>query len=593
MENSMFSEPPPVFERKGIGHYDIIYPLASGGMAAIYVGRLSGMAGFEKLVTLKIIHSHLASQRRFVEMFLDEARLVAKLHHPNIGEIYEVGEDNGQLFIAAEFIDGHSLLHLLKAVGKRDTGISHPVAAWICAEVLRGLEVAHTLTDDEGNPLRIVHRDISPSNIMISYNGWVKLIDFGIAFAEKRMTKTVAGIVKGKFGYISPEQLKGAPPDRRADIFCIGVILYQLICGRHPFPGETDAERVKRTLQYELVTPKALGVAVDDDLESIILKAMAEFPEDRYPDASSLERDLRRYIAKTGEMIGASDVEQIMQVLFEGSKSSHRMKLSEFKQNTPIPLTEPRFADDTESITISKPVDPDTSLSTVVDGPHKAASPISVKNLVILAVIVGVVASILTAFVIFWVTEKSGAPPPGRQELAARDEPRLKAPRSEMSETTASQSLASESATPESPTPEAAVMVFQEAFPAFKNGDLTAETKSGEDIPASALPIAIPVTLNPAETKLLLDGNVIEVHENSIEVQGDGRSLSIVAEAPGYTAATYTIIAKKGETLLVDLPLLPPPLTAPVPKAPRAEQQKTHVGPAGKKTGKILKENPY
>jgi serine/threonine protein kinase len=567
MESSTFSEPPPRFERKGIGQYDIIYPLASGGMASIYVGRLSGIAGFEKLVTVKIIHSHLASQRQFVEMFLDEARLVAKIHHPNIGEIYEVAEENGQLFIAAEFIDGHSLRHLLRAADERNIGISHPVAAWICAEVLRGLEVAHTLTDDEGSPLNIVHRDISPSNIMISYNGWVKLIDFGIAFAEKRMTKTVAGTVKGKFGYISPEQLKGAPPDRRADIFCLGVILYQLITGRHPFPGETDEERLRKTIQYELATPKELLVAVDDTLESIILKAMAESPEDRYQNASSLERDLRRYIASTREMTGASDVERIMQTLFEGSKTSHRMKLSEFKHNTPT-SSDPRFAYETKSTSVSKKVDPETTLSAVFDGPQKATSGISVKNLVMFAVIGGLIASVITAGIIFLLTDESGTTPttafapPGVNE-------------------------------PESPEPKTPVMVFKEDESADQNDGRTPLTASGDGAPKIPELVTISVTLKPKEATLLLNGNVIEVKADSITVPGDGRSLTIIAEAQGYAATSYTIIARTGETLLVDLPRSPPLRPLPLQKVRGVEQQKTQRSNAGKKTGKILKENPY
>ena len=567
MYNSTCSDSPPPFERSTIGQYDIIYPLASGGMARIYVGRLSGMAGFEKLVTLKIIHSHLATMRQFVDMFLDEARLVARIHHPNIGEIYEVGEDNGQLFMAAEFVDGSSLRHLLRATRERNTNISHPIAAWICAEVCQGLQIAHNLTDDEGCPLNLVHRDISPSNILLSYNGWVKLIDFGIAFAEKRMTKTVAGNVKGKFGYISPEQLKGAPLDRRADIFAIGVILYELITGRHPFPGKTEAERLRKTLQYEIVTPTELSIAVDAELESILLKAMAELPEDRYQDASSLERDLRRYVALKRQITGASDVARIMQILFADRKTAHQVKLSEFKHNTPIAPRMRRTGENLGSASPTKQAQIDTALSAVSEGPQKGKPEFSIRNFALFAIIGGVVVSLLTAGLIYLLTSKSRAAPPWQSDEMAAIENHMVGR--------------------EPPTG-----ISKGNNPSGKEENRNTETKE-DDAPGASELIDIPVTLRPADTELLLNGDVLEVKENSIRIPGDGRSYSIIARAPDYVTETYAIVAKTGETLSVELSRSSPSPSDHSKNDHKTERRKKHGNKAGRKPTNILKRNPY
>src|SRR5512137_562086 len=213
MKDAKLSNPPPPIGRTRIGRFDVIYPLSQGGMASVHVGRISGMAGFEKLVAIKVIHPNLASEASFVRMFLDEARLAAQIHHPNVGEVIEVGEDDGLYYMVSELIVGQSLRNVYRRAEALGREIPRPMSADICAKVCQALHEAHELKDGDGKPLGLVHRDVSPRNVLVSYNGFVKLIDFGIAFAQGRSSHTDAGKIKGKMGYMPPEQLRGEPAD--------------------------------------------------------------------------------------------------------------------------------------------------------------------------------------------------------------------------------------------------------------------------------------------------------------------------------------------------------------------------------------------
>ena len=547
MQRQLHSETPS-FKRHTIGRYDIIYPLASGGMAAVYVGRLSGMAGFEKLVTLKIIHSHLAAERQFIEMFLDEARLAARIHHPNVGEIYEIIEDHGQLIIAAEFIDGFSLRHLLRESRERRISISRPIAAWICAEVCQGLQVVHALTDDDGHPLNLVHRDISPSNILLSYNGWVKLIDFGIAFAENRLAHTIPGNLKGKIGYISPEQLKGESLDCRADIFSLGVILYQLVTGRHPFPGNSDAERLRKTLDDEIVLPSRI-LPIEDTLETIILRALAKSPSDRYQNAATLGRDLRHYIARIREITGASDVAHLMNTLFASQKALHQERIFEFKQSTPAPPHGYQLSEVSYSSSRTGADD-----SEVVERKHR----FSIRELVLFVVIGGVVASLFTAGIFRLLSPDVGSLP-RHDDIEA-----VVGDMKDVSEIIDTHGVGLR-ATEKSPS------------------------KSGEN---KARVIAIAVEVQPIETKLLLNGKELNVEGNLIELPEEGAVYDIVAQAPGYFSETHRIVAKEGERLVIELS--PTPERSPeTKKHQKSRGRKSTVNQGSKKSTRVLKRNPY
>jgi serine/threonine-protein kinase len=322
------SRPPPPIGRSKIGRYDVIYPLAQGGMASVHVGRLSGMAGFEKLVAIKVIHQHLAGDDAFVKMFLDEARLAARIHHPNIGEVIEVGEDSGLYFMVCELIVGQSLRNVFRQARARGEKVPHPACADIAARICQGLHEAHDLKDAKGDPCNLVHRDVSPRNVLVSYNGFVKLIDFGIAWAHGRMSHTDAGTVKGKLGFMPPEQIKGEQLDRRSDIFSLGVVLYLMLAGKHPFPGKSDAERMHKILHGEYVPLRKIDPDIDPALEQIVVRAMAVSPDARFDTCAEMSRELMARVHAVADPPGSWDssaeIGGLMHRLFEDELVEHR-----------------------------------------------------------------------------------------------------------------------------------------------------------------------------------------------------------------------------------------------------------------------------
>src|SRR5688500_2262135 len=233
------SPPERVEGERQFGRYRLCFELASGGMGTVYLARAEGPSGFEKLVALKRIHEHLAKDPRFVAMFLDEARLAARIHHPNVCSVIDFGTVEDSYYLTMPFVEGESFHRLLRSLAKRgDPGASRSfwyIAARIVAEACEGLHAAHELRDDVGEPLEVVHRDVSPQNLLIGYYGGVRVLDFGVASARHRLYSTATGEVKGKFAYIAPEQIEGQPVDRRADVWSLGVVLYECIALRRLF----------------------------------------------------------------------------------------------------------------------------------------------------------------------------------------------------------------------------------------------------------------------------------------------------------------------------------------------------------------------
>jgi len=318
--------------RTRIGRYDLIYPVGQGGMATVYVSQVSGMAGFEKLVAVKIIHPHLVRERLFVEMFLDEAKIAAQILHPNVAAIQEIGEEDGILFMVGELVPGESLKEVMRCAEKRGTKLSQPMAAHIAAAVCSGLQAAHDLQDPDGRPLNLVHRDISPQNVLIGYNGFVKLIDFGVAQAKGRLSHTEAGTIKGKMGYLSPEQLQGKVLDGRSDLFSLGVVLYQMITGKHPFPGHTSLERLNRISAGEFRPPHELEPSIAPELERIVMNALTVQRGNRFPSASAMGEALKSYIRSQEEVVGAQQLSTIMNYLFSTQIITHKKRLRGWRE---------------------------------------------------------------------------------------------------------------------------------------------------------------------------------------------------------------------------------------------------------------------
>lgn len=314
-----------------IDRYDIVYQIASGGMASVYVGHLSGPAGFEKLVAIKVIHPHLAEETALIDMFLDEARHSARLHHPNVGEVLEVGDEDGLYYMVSELILGQNLQEVAERARKKGRRLSQYQVAHIMHEAARGLDAAHRLTDSDGSPLNLVHRDVCPRNVLVSYEGQVKLIDFGVAWAKNKTSRTVAGAVKGTTAYLAPELIRGQSPDPRSDIFSVGIVLYELVTGLHPFPAESEAHRLHTILTSKITPPSTYYPDIDPELENIIMRSLSRNKEERFESAQRLCDSLASVCEKSDARIGASILSDIMQKIFAEEIVEHEARVRAFK----------------------------------------------------------------------------------------------------------------------------------------------------------------------------------------------------------------------------------------------------------------------
>jgi serine/threonine protein kinase len=278
-----------------LGKHDLIRQIAVGGMAELYLARTTGIEGFEKLVVLKRILPQLANNASFVNMFLNEARLAATLHHPNIAQVFDIDQDGADYFFSMEYIHGQDLGHLVASAHESGVPISLDAALTLVAGLCAGLHYAHDKVGPDGQPLNVVHRDVSPSNVLVSYDGAVKLVDFGIARAGSNPATTRGGL-KGKIAYMSPEQCRGkATLDRRSDIFSIGTILYELTTSQLPFTDETEYGVLNQIVNRDAEPPSRLIADYPPTLEAIVMRALARDPDQRYATALEMQKDLEDF----------------------------------------------------------------------------------------------------------------------------------------------------------------------------------------------------------------------------------------------------------------------------------------------------------
>ncbi len=275
-----------------IGRYQIVGRLASGGMAEILLGKLLGPSGFERAVVIKRILPHLAAEPRFVTMFLDEARIVARIRHPNVVQVHELGQEGDELFLVMEYLDGESAFGLMKRLRHAREELPLGLAVHIVAEACAGLHAAHELRDDRGYGQNLVHRDVSPQNVMVLYDGQVKVLDFGIAKGADSKHRTEAGQIKGKFAYMSPEQCKSERLDRRSDIFALGIVLFELTTGRRLFARDGDLRTLKAVCEEPVIAPSNIVAGYPERLGAICQRALSRLREDRYQTALEMRRDL-------------------------------------------------------------------------------------------------------------------------------------------------------------------------------------------------------------------------------------------------------------------------------------------------------------
>jgi eukaryotic-like serine/threonine-protein kinase len=297
------------------GKYDLHKKLATGGMAEVWLARQTGIEGFEKFLVLKRILPHLAEDPEFVQMFLNEAKIAARFNHPNIAQIFDLGETNGTYFIAMELVRGEDLGRVMRKAWASGDWVKVPLAMRIVAGACEGLHYAHTKADESGRPLKVVHRDISPQNILISFDGAVKLVDFGIAKAADQASMTKSGAIKGKFSYMSPEQAAGKPLDHRSDVFSIGLVLYELLTGHRPLKRDNELATLQAALECQIELPSRVA-DVAAEVDPLVMKALAKSPDDRYPDARAFQVALEGYLAEQRLVAGSIQISELMARLF-------------------------------------------------------------------------------------------------------------------------------------------------------------------------------------------------------------------------------------------------------------------------------------
>jgi serine/threonine protein kinase len=278
------------------GKYLLLERINVGGMAEVFTAKAFGVEGFERILAIKKILPTMAEDEEFITMFIDEARISVELNHANVVRIDELGKHEDTYFIAMEYVAGRDLRTLLERYRRRKEIMPTAQAVFVASKMCEGLDYAHRKKDARGQDLGIIHRDVSPQNILISYEGEVKIIDFGIAKAANRSQKTQAGILKGKFGYMSPEQVRGLPIDRRSDVFAVGVILYEMLTGERLFVGESDFSTLEKVRNADVPLPRQFNPNIPSGLEKVLMKALARDVEDRYQWASDLQEDLMRFL---------------------------------------------------------------------------------------------------------------------------------------------------------------------------------------------------------------------------------------------------------------------------------------------------------
>jgi eukaryotic-like serine/threonine-protein kinase len=319
-----FNEPEALsFERPTlqVGRYRILSELGRGGMSNVFLAVASGPGGVNKLVVLKALLPDLATEGYALSMFMDEARLAAQLNHPNVVQTYEVGTEGDRHVIVMEYLEGQSLSAAVRRAAAEGNPMPLALQLRIVINALDGLHYAHELSGYEGASLQLVHRDISPQNVFVTYDGQVKVLDFGIAKATSASTHTAAGVMKGKIAYMAPEQIVGGNVDRRADLYSVGCMLWAAATGVKLWKDTPDVQIMRRAISGDIPTPQSVNPECDDDLNGIVMKALAREPDDRYATALELQHDLEVYVERFGAAAKQKEIARFVSTLFADTRA--------------------------------------------------------------------------------------------------------------------------------------------------------------------------------------------------------------------------------------------------------------------------------
>jgi len=317
------------------GKYLLLDRIAVGGMAEVYRSKFFGAERFEKILAIKKLLPNIAEDEEFVEMFINEAKLASQLSHSNICQIYDLGKIDGNLFIAMEYVWGKDLLQIINSFRRRKENMPSPMAAYVATRICEGIDYAYHKRGAQGMPLKIIHRDVSPQNILISYDGEIKIIDFGIAKATLHHSETQAGLLKGKFSYMSPEQVQGFPIDHRSDIFAIGTCLFEMLTRTSLFKGENDFITLERVRKAEVPKPTDLNPKIPKSLEKILMKALALELKDRWQRAADFQDALQRFLITTPPIYTAKRLSDWMRVTFSQDIESDKAQMEEYSRIGP------------------------------------------------------------------------------------------------------------------------------------------------------------------------------------------------------------------------------------------------------------------
>ncbi|MEZ4475362.1 MAG: serine/threonine-protein kinase [bacterium] len=314
------------------GDYYLFERVAVGGMAEVFKGVSYGVEGFERLFAVKRVLPNISEDQEFIEMFIDEAKIAVQLTHANIGQIFELGNADSSYFIAMEFVQGKDLRAIFDTARRRGTHLDIAMCCHVVKEVCEALEYAHNKRNERQLPLDLIHRDVSPQNILVSYDGEVKLIDFGIAKAAGKASKTQAGILKGKFGYMSPEQVRGKTIDRRSDLFSLAVVLYELLTLERCFQGESDFSTLEKVRRVDIRRPAEINRAIPPELEDILLRGLSRDPADRYQSASEFQDALQKFLYQSGSFYARKDLAGYMRGTFGRELEAEQSRMTAFRE---------------------------------------------------------------------------------------------------------------------------------------------------------------------------------------------------------------------------------------------------------------------
>jgi serine/threonine protein kinase len=322
------------------GKYLLLERINVGGMAEIFLARSRGVHGFKRILAIKKILPTMAEDKEFIAMFVDEARIAAELSHAGIVQIFELGKFEDDYYIAMEFVHGKDMRYIQERLAREGRPISVPLASWIILRICEALDYAHTKKDPSGRSLGIVHRDVSPQNVIVSYEGEVKICDFGIAKAANRSQKTQAGVLKGKFGYMSPEQVRGLPLDGRSDIFTVGTLFYEMVTLERLFVGDSDFSTLEKVRNADVVPPSTYNREVPAELEEIILKALSKDVEDRFLNTAEFGDAVQTFMLKNS-MSSTREVSAFMKDKLGVELEAELRRLDEYQEMSELVLQAP------------------------------------------------------------------------------------------------------------------------------------------------------------------------------------------------------------------------------------------------------------